>query len=251
MNPLETIKNILEIINPVLEKDMDEKNNFPKGFTFFNVLENVQFNLESIQTLAKENIAKHDHAIGLISRNLLSDFIVTGFIIKLSKSEDDLIGNLYSLYNSDLKKMDSFLQMFKDAGFLDEEEFERFNEKYLDNRHIYKVIRDYANENNLNKFPSTRSIIEKFLSSDQNDPWTSQILNSYDIWVCLSKYEHLGWNSYDLTRNTNTKRANGRLSSVLFKTLILIGSCLETLGEMEALERIFGIMKKHKEESVQ
>src|SRR6056297_2132943 len=143
MNPLETIGSILEIINPVIGKDLAEKNNFPKGFTFFHVLERVQLNLSSIQTLAKEDIVKHDHGIGLISRNLLSDFIVTGFIIKHSESEDDLYTSLYSLYISDLKKMDSFLQMFKDAGFVTDSDLTRFKEKYSDDKHIYKVIRDY------------------------------------------------------------------------------------------------------------
>ena len=246
MKPLETIGSILGIINPVIEKDLAEKNNFPKGFTFFHALERIQWNLESIKTLAKENIVKHDHGIGLISRNLLSDFIVTGFIIKLSESEDDFYLNLYSLYNSDLKKTDSFLQMFKDAGYLDDAEIKNYNEKYLNDGHIYKVIRNYANEFELRGFPSTRAVIEKFLASDKDDVWISQIQKSYDTWVYLSKYEHLGWNSYDLTRKTDSKKANDRLNNVLFKTIILTGSCLEILGEKEALDEISEILKEYK-----
>ena len=54
-------------------------------------------------------------------------------------------------------------------------------------------------------------------------------------------------NTYDLSRNTNVEGVNDRLGSVLFKVLILIGSCLEILGEDEAMNNITGIMNDYKE----
>ena len=244
MKPDLIITKILHIIIPVLKKDLDQKNNFPVGFTFYHVLERVRFNLESIQILAKDNIVKHDHAIGLISRNLLSDFIATGYIIKLSVSEDDYYSKLYSLYDSDLRKVDSFLNMYKKAGFIDDDELKKHNKKYSDENHIYKVIRDYCEEFDLKSFPSTRAIIEKFLKSDMNDPWVDQVQKSYETWILLSKYEHLGWYSYDVTINTDNEKAIERLNSVLFKTVILVGSCLETLKEEQAMKDSVDLMRK-------
>lgn len=244
MNPDIIIAEILKIINPILIKYLDQKINFPVEFTFYHVLERIKFNLESLQILVKDNITKHDHAIGLISRNLLSDFITTGFIIKLSTSEDDYYSNLYSLYDSDLKKADSFLNMYKDAGCVDDDEWKNYNEKYSDENNIYKLIRDYCKDLDIKSFPTTRKIIERFLKSEMNDPWAVQIKKSYDTWGFFSKYEHIGWYSYDLSRNADKSIVIERLNSVLCNTSILVGSCLDTLKEEQAMNDSVDLMKK-------
>jgi len=243
---MDTIKRTLEIINPIIEKDLEEKNNFPAGFTFFHILERVKLNLQSIYLLAKDSMVKHDHAIGLISRNLMTDFIVSGYIIKLFGSEEIYYNKLYSLYNSDIKKTKSIINMFFEKGFIDEDEKNKIEENF-NNYSIYKVIHDFAANHNLKEFPNTKSIIEKFLDIDQNDEWIDQIKRSYDLWVYLSKYEHLGWYSYYLTRNTQSVKIKERLNSVLFKTLILTSSCLEILGEKRALKKIIELMEDCKE----
>ena len=229
------ISSILNVINPVLNNRSKASITFPLEFTFFQVLERIKFNLESIKVLLENGIEKHDHAIGLISRNLLTDFITTGYIIKLSSSEEDVYMKLYALYNSDLKKVDSILKTLKDAEFVNDDELKVLNEKYSNENHIYKVIRDYCIEFDVTSFPPVSVMIESFIKSDLKDNWSDQIKRSYDIWIFYSKYEHLGWNSYDLTRNTSAKKSNERLRSVLLKTLVLLGSCLEILKEEKGL----------------
>ncbi|MGN6647375.1 MAG: hypothetical protein ACTHJT_12690 [Cytophaga sp.] len=236
MKPDEIIEEILSITNPILSKDIEERNNFPVGFTFYHVLERVNFNLESIRVLVKDGITKHEHAIGLLSRNLLSDFITTGYIIRLSKSDEEFYVRLYSLYDSDLKKAKSFLRLYLDAGFIDSAEVEKYNELYNDENNIFKQIRDYCLEFDVKKFPQTNDIINKFFESDLNDLWTEQIKRSYDTWAFLSKYEHLGWHSYDFTRTVDSQVSEIRLNSVLFKTTIMAASCLELLKEKDAME---------------
>ncbi len=51
------------------------------------------------------------------------------------------------------------------------------------------------------------------------------------MWIFYSKYEHIGWNSYDITRDASKDKATERLISILKKTTILLASCLETLKE--------------------
>lgn len=247
MKAVKVIGKILEIIIPVIKNRENGEMNFPVDFTFFHVLERVRLNLESIQILVNDSILNHDHAIGLISRNLISDFILTGYVLKLSTSQEEYYTNLYSIYNSDLKKMDSIMKMFKDAGLISDNEMKKFDHQYSNDKHMYKIIRDYADEYDLKSFPSIRSIIEKFLKADKKDVWVNQVQNSYNLWVQLSKYEHLGWNSYDFTRKIDLKRTSNRLMSVLFKTLILTGSCLETLREEQALTEIMNLIDEYKE----
>ena len=242
MNPLEIIRKILENINPVLARDQHKKE-FPVDFTFYHVLERAKFSLESIAVLVKDGIAKHDHGIGLILRNLLTDFITTGYFIKILQSDQDVKNSLYSLYNTDLKKTDSFMKLLLKYGVINQTEMDKFMELYVDENHIYNMIRTYAEENKLKNFPPTSSIIEEFLKADSNDLWIKQVQESYDIWISLSKYEHVGWNSYHITRKTNENSAIKRLDNVLSKTLILTASCLAILKEKESEKKIHDLME--------
>lgn len=243
MKPKDVIGDILNIINPILANDSDEKNIFPVGFTFYHVLERVCFNLTSIHVLIKDGMTKHDHAIGLLSRNLLSDFITTGYIRRLSKSEEEFYMQLYSLYDSDLKKAKSFLNLYLKAGFISDTEVEKYNESYSNENHIYKKIRDYCNEFDVRRFPQTNEIIGEFFESGLQDIWAEEIKRSYDTWAFLSKYEHLGWHSYDFTRRVDSQVSEDRLNSVLFKTIIMVASCLELLKENKAMDKAVMLCK--------
>jgi len=233
MYPDEIIKRILEIINPIMNKHKSKDFAFPSVFTFFHVLERIKFNLESLDLLVSSDIIKYEHGIGLICRNLLSDFITIGFIVKLSKDEDEYYVNLYRLYYTDLSKAESFLNIYLKAGIASEEDKKTFQDKKNNPEEIYKLIFDYAAEYNIRKFPSNSSIIELFIQSKLNDQWATEVINSYDIWTFYSKYEHIGWSSYNFTRNTEKTIALQRLRSVLKKTTLLLSTCLDKLGESE------------------
>jgi len=246
MDANQNIQEILSLINPILSKG-NSSINFPVEFTFKHVLERVQMNLESIHVLTKDSIFKHNHAIGLLSRNLLSDFITTGYIIRLSKSDDEYFANLYSLYETDLKKADAFIKMYKEAGYINEDTYREYHNRYSENNKIYKQIRDYRLEFGIKDFPQTKKIIEDFLKSDLTDYWAAQIKKSYDIWTILSKYEHIGWNSYDATRIIREADANKRLNIVLLNTTIMIASCCEILKEEKAMKAAMEMIKNNYE----
>ena len=69
------------------------------------------------------------------------------------------------------------------------------------------------------------------LATKEKDIWINEILGAYDIWLFYSKYEHLGVNSYDLTRNLPEQEVSKRLQDILRKTSLLVASCLDMLKE--------------------
>ncbi len=244
MLPEVTISGLINIVNSVLRKEIDDKNNFPVGFTYYHVLERTEVSLKSIQLLIKSDIVEHDHAIGLISRNILTDFITTGYIIRLSMSIEEHYMNLYSLHYTDLKKVDALFKLYNDEGLVDEDKLKIYNEQYENETHIYKEIREYCETYNIKGFPAIAEIIKRFIKSEINDVWVDQIKSSYGTWSYLSKYEHVGWNSYKLTRNTDKDTLTIRLNEILLKTFILIGSCLEILKQEPEMKEILMLMKK-------
>jgi len=242
MTAEEIIKSMLDIISPVMKRNKTKSLNFPDEFTFFHSIERINFNLQTLDLLINIDLIKYDHAIGLCCRNLLSDFITTGFIVKLSKDEEDYYVNFYRLYYSDLNREHSFLNLFIRAGIATENDRKKINDKKNDPREIHKLVFDYAAEFELKNFPSSTDIVSQFIKSKNDDLWSQEIINSYDVWSFYSKYEHIGWHSYGLTRDTSKDKATKRLIGVLKKTTILLASCLEILKEKPAFEKSVELM---------
>jgi hypothetical protein len=241
--PDEIIKQISGIIIPVMAKHKSKDFDFPTQFTFFHVLERIKFNLESLDLLVRSDIIKYEHGIGLICRNLLSDFITIGFIVKLSKDEEDYHVNLYRLYYTDLSKAESFLNVYLKAEIATTEDLKIFQGKKNNPEEIHKLVFDYATKYKINKFPSNAGIIDLFIQSKLEDQWAKEIIASYDLWVFYSKYEHIGWSSYNFTRNAEKTKAITRLLSVLRKTILLTYTCLDKLGEKQALINLSRLKK--------
>lgn len=242
MNSQQIISELLELINPLFTKEIEQKNDFPIGFTFYHILERIRSNINSLGKLESDSIIKHNHAIGLICRNLLTDFITTGYIILDSKNEDEMKSKFYTHYKSDVEKTDSFLQTQKEIGNITEEDFQNLNKKYLQEDNIHYIIR--KNSSNKKGAFQIKQIIEKFGTSDTNNIWKNCIVGSYDLWFYFSKYEHFGWNSYYLTRNQTSNKIEYRLKEVLFYTSIMTSSCFEFLKQNDKLTQSIELVKK-------
>jgi len=243
MEALIAIGDLRGIARPVLAT-AGEQESFPVPFTFRLALERLESSLGTLEVLVKEDVMRHDHSIGLICRNILSDFITTGGIVKLPESQESRFELLYSLYFDDLRRTDNFMKLFEEADVLTREEANQYNEKHAMPDSMYKVIRDYKREYDTKPFPRNTSIIKDLLSKGKGDPWVIELHRSFDIWTYYSKYEHLGWYAYELTRNLDQKKAATRLLSVLRLSSLLQSSCLEVLGEKKAYEESFEVYRK-------
>lgn len=257
MEPLAAIRELRRIAQPLLVKEPDSVK-FPVHFTFRLVLERLESGLGSLELLVGSNLLQHDHAIGLICRNILSDTLITGYIIKSlevverkpkdlghpasdcgDQSSTGLEGRLheklYSLYYDDLQRMDKIVELFKQAGTLSDEDVKQYREKHAMPNSIYNPIREYAKEFGTRPFPSNTAIYTWFLKSDQQDHWVKELQRAFDAWIHFSKYEHLGWYAYDLTRNLDKNGIRSRLKLITRLAALLQSSCHEMLGQKEAL----------------
>ncbi len=129
MIPEEIINKMFDIIHPIINRKKLKTLDFPVDFTFFHALERIDNNLQTLNLLIKNDIIKYKHTIGLVCRNILSDFITTGFIVLISKDLDDFHVNLYRLYYNDLLKSESFLNLYVKAGLATEDDLTKYNNK--------------------------------------------------------------------------------------------------------------------------
>ena len=104
MTNKETISQLKRISLLILQKHWGGSVDHLVKFTFTLVLERVYKNLCSLEILI-DDVSIHDHAIGLIGRNLLNDFITISFIIKNQNGRwNDVKEKLNSLHYTDVQK---------------------------------------------------------------------------------------------------------------------------------------------------
>lgn len=242
MNIQQIISKLLEIITST-GTNKEQNLEFPIEFTFHHILERIENNLVSLDILVKNSLVKHDHAIGLISRNLLSDFILTGFMILESNNENELISKLYLNLHADLKKMDSYVDIRKNFGKINKEEYETIKKKYTEENTIYAIIRKYGSEISQSKIPHNNQIFQTLLKSENQNAWSKHIIDAYDLWLYFSKYEHLGWFSYDFTRELNNKKIETNLYFILLNTTLMASSCFDLLKNENSLSESISLYK--------
>lgn len=263
MEALLAIQELRRIAHPVLAKAPD-KVLFPVQFTFRLVLERLESSLGSLELLLGNDPLQHYHATGLICRNIISDTLTTGYLIKSTAIlndhpedsdslsikdpatpsttlEERLHEKLYALYHDDLGRTDKFVDLFRGAGILSEEGAKYYRAKNAMPNSMLKLIRDYAEEFGIKSFPSSMAMIKSLLKLDPQDPWIKELRLAFDIWTYFSKYEHLGWHAYDLTRDMDRNKIHSLLKSVIRLAALLQSSCLEMLGHKEALKESLAV----------
>jgi len=237
---------------------------FPVPFTFWLVLERLGSSLGSLELLLGTDPLQHHHATGLVCRNILSDALTTGYLIKSTAILNDrpqdpdrpstedpatpsatvqerLHEKLYALYHDDLRRTDKFVEIFREAGILSEEGAKHYREKNAMPNGMLKLIRDHAEEFGIKSFPSNMAMIKSLLKLDPQDAWIRELQLAFDNWTYFSKYEHLGWHAYELTRDLNKNMFMSRLKSVVRLAALSMSSCLEMLEEQDAMEKSMAV----------
>jgi hypothetical protein len=232
----EIIAEMLSIISPVLQNENKEREQFPVGFTFNLVLERLEFNLYSLETLTKSNREKHDFGIGLLCRNILSDYMLIAFIIANSKKNDDKY--FYSYIYSDVKKTEDYINISEIHGLTDGEDYSDLRATLQKFTNLIKQYWEGVETKGPIKIPTTKEIFINFRTENIKHPFSKSVKDAYDIWLEFSKFEHLSLSYYMITRKIPKEKRHFQLRSVLSMAIFLAGACLEELKELESAKKI-------------
>lgn len=242
MSSQKVIAEIRRIANPVLQKSAGKKVDFPVTFTFTQALERLDRVLESLAVLVGNDLLKHEHSIGLLLRNILSDFLPIAYMVKFSRL-DELEPKLYSFYKADIKKVESHIERFRKGGLVSQEEADRYHASTTSAGAFHQMVKDYCSQHTVKDFPSNGAIVDLVFAIKPASELANKIQQAYDLWFYYSKYEHIGWYSFDLTRQRDRKLIQARLDDVLRIAVILLGMCAEMLKDEDAM-RDSGILLK-------
>lgn len=222
------ISDILNLLKPEITKERVNIS-IPIDIFFLHVLERIYDNLYSISRLKKLDIVNSNHSIGLIYRNILSDFITVFYVI-LQSNEEEKTSEIYKLYKDDIKKFKSTLEKLN-YEIEDMKIFLEFKTKSID---IFNHVKEFKIDCK-SKFPNTTEILKQLKEVYKTDETgTLQLLiQAFDFWYLYSKYEHIGIFSmlYKRTMPYDNKKNNQREKEILKLTLLLISQCFFNLNE--------------------
>lgn len=244
MRAIQIITDLSEVLNDILEKEIPGGDNIPLGFTMINILERVNYNIGSIKLLLNSNNWHHFHAINLICRNLLTDFISIAYFTVTAQSDDEVAQEILFIYMEEISKTDNFLKLYNEFGKVDTSLLNIIDKRKQNQKDILFLINELAKNYSIKKPKSPSTMIRDIKTKKIDNALAKEILNSYDIWYKLSKNEHFGWFSIEFTRNLDFNFMDKMVTKVLLNSIILSSLCLEYLKEKQDAKDILKIHEK-------
>jgi hypothetical protein len=194
---IELIESFHNEIKESSQKYVNTKISFPTEFIFVHSIERLKRNLKSILILIKDDPFENDHGIGLAIRNILTDLFVVAYLRDYSKDEDDLTTKAYNLFNDDIDQITRFAKTVSGVGQVPV----NAHQDYLNIIATEGTLLNKIKTESKGDFPKTTQIYRDNYLKDADKELHHTIVNAFDMWSYFSKYEHIGFYSYEVTKN--------------------------------------------------
>ncbi|MEZ5013666.1 MAG: hypothetical protein R2794_05190 [Chitinophagales bacterium] len=241
------LKYISDLNNQIESLGVKEEvtQSFPVKFLYFHGMERLYQSLNTIILILRGKPFDHGHALGLVMRNIISDFLILSYIYHKPKGEEERIDLAYDLYRSDIATNDRYIDYAYKNGMLNEELYNNYKNMHTADGSLIKLIKDSSSNM---RFASMKDISEYFASQDESEIIASLVVKAYDYWALFSKNEHIGWNSYNFTRPVNNSMLVQWLYTVVDYIATLTLLCCDILEEKEkalSINESFKEFRKH------
>lgn len=238
----ELLIDIILFSTQVLDKEIIGSDNLPNGFTFRHAIERTNYSLLGINRLSDSDDCNYCHSINLICRNILTDYILLKYIkLKYKNDEDSISIFLLAIYNDEIIRAKNYISNLSSHPFSAKNSKEDFHKQFTDPQNILSHINQLIelNKSNLPKnITTTTTIFKEILSTSNSNSQNIKIIDAYDIWLKLSKNEHIGWFSFEFSRNLNKEYVTKLINRTICYSIELIEICLEYLAEYESVEKL-------------
>jgi hypothetical protein len=202
---------------------------FPVQTTQLIVKRRAYHNLLSLSVLVRDSLVMNYQAIGLILRNIATDFITVGYIVKSTTDKNEVLERFYRLYYSEFYRLILFTKDINSLGLITKEDKEIMDDSYFKSHKVLEDIKGYYNGTEPKPFPGVKLMIKEIRNRGDSEKYLLELVSSYDFWTFFSKYEHLGWHSYSFTRKLN----NELLENHIRQAVMYIMICMIMLDECD------------------
>lgn len=216
----------LNYVAPIIkQKDFKEE---PKLF-LYTVLYKVNNGLSSCQLFLTDNQDSQRHLDGLflILRTLISDSLITNYVIRKNYTNDsDIVKNILPLYSEHLKfGLDNLRQYGK--------KFWKYTDAEI-GKHVNKFISNYSEyinkDGTLKHKPERTTMGQKadyLISNIPEEAVQNLIIKAHSLYTFFSKYEHLGILSLPLIQRQYDEKNQLTIIREVVEAVAVIGHTIE------------------------
>jgi hypothetical protein len=240
---------LVELLNNLdeLMKNLGEKktqNQTELGLHLF--MSRNYSSLKSAQYLLQQYEPAFDHALGLIFRNILTDFFLVMNIRFNTNGQEEIELVMDGYFIDSETKIDQYVALAKKCELTTVENIEKATENLNDKATISGVIREKKQSRKIDsKSIQTSAIFKNLLENPRvEDHIKKGIKNAFDLWKYYCQYEHFGLKSLEINRNVSEKMFNSRIESIISYSILTIGTCLTALAKKEEEEHLANLFQK-------
>jgi len=179
--------------------------------------------------LAADGIAKHEHAISLLSRTILTDYITIADAVYFSAG-GDCREALFKIYSADVTTLEGYLEWQRKWDMLTQDEHDEHKRKGGEDGHFVRLVRDHY-KGKLPHGPRPTKIAD---SLPKDNPRAREVRLAYEQWFIYGKTEHVGYISTVIIDANDNILREWRLRLVILFAMRLAVICLEQLREPAA-----------------
>lgn len=214
------LEDFIQFLSKILEKEIPNSDELPTGITYLQIIERTNYSLLAINRLLDSNDYKYSHALNLICRNILTDYILIMYIqVKFNSNSEEIKCFLLSIYNDEFDRLQKTIE--SKVYISRSEDFNiMFNNPKDRLYQIKNIIKHYNNK--IPEYKSTIAMYNVLVNNHGSNTLTQEVIEAYGIWMKLSKSEHIGWFSFEFSRTLNIEEMKSLINIVLKKSINMI-----------------------------
>ena len=191
--------------------------------------------LKSALYLLQQYEPTFDHALGLIFRNILTDFFLVMNIRYNTNGREEIDWVMEGYFIDCETKIDKYVALAKESELTTVENIKKATENLNDKATISGVIREKKQNRKIeSKSFQTSTLFKNLLKNPGvENHIKKEINNAFDLWKFYCQYEHFGLKSSEVTRNVSEKMFNSRIESIIIYSILSIRTCLTALAKYE------------------
>jgi hypothetical protein len=216
----------INYVAPIIK--LDDYHQEPKTF-LYTILYKVNNGLSSCQLFLTDSIDSERHLDGLflILRTLISDSLITNYVIRKNYINDlGIINNILPLYSEHLKfSLDNLRQYGK--------KFWNYSDAQI-GKEVNKLIKLYSNyidkDGKLKYKPERTTMGQKadyLITNIPEEEVKLLIIKAHSLYMFFSKYEHLGILSLPLIQRQYDKKNKVTILRQVVEAIAVIGHTIE------------------------
>lgn len=234
-----SIQKLIEVVEPVVTKEQRQLI-FPVPFIFWNVLERTLHSLVAVTELIEGYKPAFYNSICLTLRSILSDFLALAYPLEPSITDSEIEKRIYDLYIDDYKKTKNHIDSPWLSKYFTREQIDQVKSDMENPNSIMGILKKEMDRRTGSKasIKNTRQVLDFYHEHYKDHILTNRIIKAYEMWKSFSASEHLGWNSYGLTRDRSFQKVDSDVCAVVKIAYLLSANCLLQIEEEDAQTRL-------------